>query len=173
MLLYLQMLSSDDDREKFEELYSKYRLLMFSIAKEILKNNEDSEDAVHQAFLSLVRYIDKIESVNSPETQSLVSIITKNKAIDIYRKRTKESCIDIEEAFMGKQIVLQEDNNLAQIILGLPPKMRDILLLHYDNGYSTLEISKMLNMKQNTVQKNITRAKRIINSQLNNLEKEV
>ena len=54
MIIYLQMIESDEDKSKFEQLYIMYKGLMFHVAMKILKNEFDAEDAVHQAFLSLI-----------------------------------------------------------------------------------------------------------------------
>ena len=53
MLLYLQTIESPKDKIKFEQIYLKYRRYMFQVASEILQNNQDAEDAVHNAFLSV------------------------------------------------------------------------------------------------------------------------
>lgn len=50
MLIYLQMIESEADKSKFEQLYLKYRSLMLRVAMRILHNEQDAEDAVHQAF---------------------------------------------------------------------------------------------------------------------------
>ena len=55
MIIYLQMIESDEDKSKFEQLYIMYKGLMFHVAMKILKNEFDAEDAVHQAFLSLIK----------------------------------------------------------------------------------------------------------------------
>ena len=50
MIIYLQMIDTPEDRSKFEQIYLEYRGLMFHVANEILHNEQDAEDAVHQAF---------------------------------------------------------------------------------------------------------------------------
>ena len=52
-MIYLSSLDTQEDRSKFEEIYQKYRSKMYGIAYSILGNNEDSEDAVHNAFVKL------------------------------------------------------------------------------------------------------------------------
>ena len=50
MFLYLAMIDSDADKSKFEILYSEYKNLMYYTANHILRNSNDAEDVVHQAF---------------------------------------------------------------------------------------------------------------------------
>ena len=87
MILYLQMIETDDDRVKFEKIYHLYRGLMFYVANRILQNEQDAEDAVHQAFLAIIIHLKKISEIDCPKTKSFVVIITENKAIDMIRER--------------------------------------------------------------------------------------
>ena len=48
------MIESPEDKMKFERLYHKYRDLMYNIAYSFLKDEHDAEDAVHQAFVSII-----------------------------------------------------------------------------------------------------------------------
>ena len=58
--IYLSLIDDDDDKDRFEELYKKYRIGMYKIAFSILHNNEDAEDAVHEAFLCIANKFQKI-----------------------------------------------------------------------------------------------------------------
>ncbi|MDD4296801.1 MAG: sigma factor [Ruminiclostridium sp.] len=48
------MIDSEGDKTKFEQIYLKYRELLFYVAIKILRNEHNAEDAVHQAFLSIL-----------------------------------------------------------------------------------------------------------------------
>lgn len=85
MLIDPQMIGTDEKRRKFTHLYETYHGLMFYAANQILHNSEDSEDAIHQAFLSIIENLDKIAKVNSPKTRAYVIIIAEHKAVDILR----------------------------------------------------------------------------------------
>lgn len=85
MIIYLQMIESDEDKSKFEQLYIMYKGLMFHVAMKILKNEFDAEDAVHQAFLSLIENLKKISDVKCPKTRAYIVIITERKAIALIK----------------------------------------------------------------------------------------
>ena len=89
MLIYLQMIESDREKDKFEQLYLKYRNLMYHSAFTILHNREDSEDSVHQAFVSIIENLDKIGDTNSAETRSFCVLCCRNKALDLYRRKNR------------------------------------------------------------------------------------
>ena len=166
MLIYLQMIETVEDRQKFTDLYETYRGLMFYVANQILHNAEDAEDAVHQAFLSIMENLDKISEVHSPKSRAYVIVIAENKAIDMIRARKHFADAGFDESVYGIEIPVPGDGGLADAMAKLPARYRGILLLRYDMGYSTKEIGKMLGMTEDTTRKVIWRAKEALRRQL-------
>ena len=76
---------------RFEELYITYRKLMFYVAKGILGNDQDAEDAVHDAFLAIAKNFDKISTDDRHKTKAFVVIVVENKAINIYHHKKRRS----------------------------------------------------------------------------------
>lgn len=91
MLIYLTMIEAEEDRHRFLSLYRRYKKLMLYIAHDILHDPHDAEDAVHEAFCCLAEMIEKIHEIDCPETRSLIVMITKSKAIDLYRKKRRRA----------------------------------------------------------------------------------
>ena len=79
MLIYMMMLETPEEKSLFEQIYLEYRGLMFHVAYEILHNEQDAEDAVHQAFVKIAENIKKIDTPVCPKTHSyVVTIVTPN-----------------------------------------------------------------------------------------------
>lgn len=170
MLIYMAMIDSPSDRDKFEKIYHKYRFLMLHVVKKILTNHQDAEDAVHQAFLSIIENIDKISAVECPETRSYIVIISERKAIDILRQNQRRNTVELNEDIVGLEIPFDEENSIAAAIAKLPAHYREVLLLRYDNGFTTKEIASILGITDSGVRKLIARAKKALQAAL---EKEV
>lgn len=162
MFVYLAMIDSPEDQSKFERVYHKYRYLMLHIAKQILRNHHDAEDAVHQAFISIIENIEKISDVDSPKTRSFVVIITERKAIDLLRSNSRRSTLELNEDIAGIEMPFDLDNPIAAAIAKLPAHYREVLLLRFDNGFTTKEIASMMNITDSGVRKLIARAKRAL-----------
>ncbi len=111
MLIYLQMMDSPEDRSKFERLYLEYRGLMFHVANEILHNEQDAEDAVHQSFLKVAENMEKIGDPISPRTQGYLVTIAENRAIDLYRRRKTRSTADLIEELPGIPAVCEGETS--------------------------------------------------------------
>ena len=146
--------------DKFEQIYTLYRGLMFYIARRILPGEADAEDAVHQAFVSIIENLKKISEVRCPRTRSYLVIITERKAIDILRSRSRLSPEAFEESTRGVELPLPGDGGLSDAMSRLPAAYREVLLLrYYYHGYTVREIAPMLGRKPGAVQKLLTRAK--------------
>ena len=161
MLVYLQMMDSDEDKSKFEQLYYRYRGLMFHVAMEKLQNVDDAEDAVSQAMLAIANNIHKISQVDCPKTKSFVVVITENKALDMIRQRRKVVPLEFDEQTPGVEIPLPGDSGLADAIAKLPARYREVVLLCAD-GYKPAEIAKLLNLSAGNVYKILQRARKAI-----------
>ncbi|MGM9889868.1 MAG: RNA polymerase sigma factor [Floccifex porci] len=159
MLIYLQMIDSPEKRTIFEELYIKYKNLMFYVANQILHNSSDSEDAVHQAFVKIAENIEKIQDVNCPKTKSLVVTIVENKAIDLYRKKQRTQRVELNEEIQGIPFEYNGSGGLAECILKLPVRYREMILLKYYHGYSTKEAAGILGITNANASKLDQRAK--------------
>lgn len=165
-MLYLQLLPSPSDKDKFEQLYTLYRGLMFYVARRILPGEADAEDAVHQAFVSIIENLKKISEVRCPKTRSYVVIITERKAIDILRSRSRLSPEAFEERTYGVELPLPGDGGLADAMSRLSAAYRQALLLRYYHGYTVREMAPMLGRKPGAVQKLLTRAKAALRKKL-------
>ena len=72
------------DRQTMAELYEVYEQKMFGIAKAILHNDWQAEDAVHEAFVRMVPYLSRCRDVYDRKTKVLIVRVIKSAAIDIY-----------------------------------------------------------------------------------------
>ena len=59
-----------------------------------------------------------------------------------------------------------EDNQILEALLALQPKYKEVLLLHYVEGYKCQEISGILKIKEATVKKRLERGRNILKKEL-------
>lgn len=168
---YLSLIDSDDDKNKFEQLYLTYRQDMYKIAYSILKNNADAEDAVHQAFLSIANNFEKILEIPRQEIKAYIVIIIRNTAINLYNenKRNAEHTVELNENDVSVDVNFLEQYEyelLINAIKELPQMYKDIIYLYYLEEFTTKEIAKMLNISVNTEWKRVERAKRLLKETL-------
>jgi len=168
MLTYLlSMVETPEDKSKVEELYYKYRSLMKYIALKILHNEDMSEDAVSDAFVSLIENLDKIDEVDSNDTKAFVYIVTRCISLNKYNKQKRQATEDIEK-FLNKKI---DDTDVFEDIFlndwfiqinNLPSIYKDILELKVYYEMTNKEIAKLLNISTALVRKRLERARNLL-----------
>ena len=146
MIVYLQIIETPEERSKFEQLYLEYKGLMFHVAFDILHNEKDAEDAVHQAFIKIAENIKKIDEPMCPKTHSYVVTIVENQSIDQYRKQQKRQTVELIDETHGISVQYDSASDLTKCILKLPARYREMILLRYHQGYTVREISKILGL---------------------------
>lgn len=148
MLVYLQLIDSPGEQSRFEKMYITYRKLMFHVAKGILGNDQDAEDAVHDAFLAIAKNFDKISTDDRHKTKAFVVIVVENKAIDLYRKKQRHPTSFYADELSGMTVEYEAGNDLSHIILKLSPRYRDFILLKYSQGYGNAELAELFGISQ-------------------------
>lgn len=160
MLIYLQMIESEEDRDKFAKLYTKYKNMMFRIAMDFFHNEADAEDAVHQTFLKIIANLDKIGQVDCRKTRSYIAVITEHTSIDLLRKQKRHEEVPLDslnDTLAAEETVVEDD--LVYLIDGLKPVYREVLYLRYFDEYEEKEIAKLLGLSYSNVRKIVERAK--------------
>ncbi len=162
---YLSLIDDRQDQQKFEKIYYKYRILMFSVAKEILGDNRLAEEAVQEAFIKIAKNVDQIEDITSHKTRNFTVIIAKNTSLDMLEKEKRHKGLisfeeikefDATEEFDLKTIDKKE---ILKIINKLCEEDRDIILMKYYYNYKEKEIAQMLGISYQASRKRIQRAR--------------
>lgn len=175
MLIYLNLLDSEEEISKFELIYSTYKKQMYYTANNILKDSHLAEDAVHNAFLRIINNLEKIEDINSHKTKGLIVIIVKNVSIDIYRKNKKERdntiFIDDLDDINGYDEINKNDiGDLEIAISKLPENYKQVFLLKFSHELTDNEISEILDIKPDNVRKRISRGREKLKNILKKME---
>ncbi len=166
--IYLAILGSDKEHDKFEAIYFKYRNLMFYAANNILNDQYLAEDAVHKAFLKILENFDNVGEISCHKTKSYVVTIVRNTAINMYNSRKRRPTVPLLYEEVSFSVDAEEINRnddideLVAAILELPIIYKDVLKLKYIQGFSNAEIAKMFDITEVAVRKRIERARRML-----------
>lgn len=166
MLVYLALIDGVKEKLRFGQLYYKYEKLMFYIAKRILNNEKDAEEAVQEAFLSIAKKFSKISSLDANKTRAYFVTVVERKAIDIYRANKKHDSAELEEAWLGDEPEYSGLSPLAVAISKLPREQRELIMLKYDCGFTSKEIAKMLDTSDGAVRQRLLKAKENLRKEL-------
>ena len=169
MIIYLSLLDSREDHNKFTKLYNTYRYTMMHTAYTILEDYSLAEDAVHDAFVRAAKNFHKIGDINSPQTRAFMVIIVRNVALTMAKQRGKTFLFEEETAIniiadntTDKDFENFDFDRIVAAVKELPPTYRDTLYLNVVEGYSIKEISEMLELGNEAVKKRIQRGKKML-----------
>lgn len=153
--------------EKLTQIYIKYRRLMLCAALDILKNRQDSEDAVQDAFIRVSENLDSVGEIDSPRTRSFVMVITRNICLNMLRRKRFESGADIDElnAVSDRSVEKQalSDFGVAELesaLKRLPPELRDILYLTVYEELSLKDAARLIGISYEAAKSRARRARK-------------
>ena len=129
-----------------------------------LKNRSDVEDVFQEVFLKYALHNNVWES-DDHERAWLIRVAINN-CKDILKSFYRRRITSLEETD-DKYLILQEPaRDVLEAVLHLPPKYRDVIYLHYYEGYKAVEIASILHKKENTVYSWLTRAREQLRREL-------
>ena len=162
LAVLLAALESDEDRQKFIEIYEQYHAQMERTAMRILKEQSDVEDAVQNAFMQMIRHFEKIFEIPCEELPFWIISIVKNEARIILRKTQRTVPLDDWDGFTKSIDDISEYTELVDLFTRLPETYRSVLEMKMLHGYSDKEISKRLGISETAVSSRATRGRAML-----------
>ena len=144
------------NKEKYlEMMIEKYSDMIYRLALTRTKTKENSEDVYQEVFLRLSRKMPVFESEEHEKAWLIKVTIncSKNLLNSAFLKHTTEMKEEI--SFETK-----ERHDIYYAVQELPLKYRTIIHLYYYEGYKINEISKILNISENTIKSRLARARK-------------
>lgn len=129
-----------------------------------LKKYEDVEDAFQEIFLKYVLH-KKIFESPAHEKAWLIRVAI-NVCKDMLRSPFRKRVCSIEDIGYEPFYVQNKESELLDCILSMPPNYRNVIYLFYYEGYSAVEIAKIMNKKENTIYTWLGRARKELKEQL-------
>jgi RNA polymerase sigma-70 factor (ECF subfamily) len=129
-----------------------------------LKNHADTEDIFQTVFLKYALYSGEFESAE--HEKAWLIRVTINASRDFLKSFYHSKTVPLELLADEAASVQPENSEVLSAVLSLPKKYRDAIYLHYYEGYSAVEIAKMLGKNENTVYSLLSRARGILKDKL-------
>ncbi|MDI9472718.1 MAG: RNA polymerase sigma factor [Tissierellia bacterium] len=115
-----------------------------------LKSEADTEDIFQEVFM---KYVFSSQVFESEEHEKAWFIrVSINACKDLLKSFFRKNTVGIEEAIEPFQKDMDDERReVLEAVLELPKKYRDIIYLHYYEGYAATEIAQLLNKNVNTI----------------------
>ncbi|MBX3134132.1 MAG: sigma-70 family RNA polymerase sigma factor [Gemmatimonadaceae bacterium] len=145
------------EQAAFSELVHRHQRRAYAVARAIVINHEDAEDAVQEAFLHAYRAIDRF--LPDQAFGAWLHRIVANAALDVTRRRKVRDADELPETVASPFRDPAEKGELRQRLLSaletLPERQRAVILLHDVEGYKHAEIGKMLDIPEGTARSDL------------------
>ena len=161
LVFYLQMLDTPEEKIRFEQIYLKYRGLMYHVADGILHDHQEAEDAVHNAFLRIIK---KSNFQNTPakDLAPQIVVIARNEAISLLRKKKDADPLEDWEGFAETAEEVSDYHALVDTFTRLPQTYRAAMEMKLLLGYSDGEIAAKLGLSKTAVSVRISRGRQLL-----------
>nr|WP_269846516.1 sigma-70 family RNA polymerase sigma factor [Paenibacillus roseus] len=157
---------SEDKKEILNELMTTYGKDVWNYAYSMIKKWEVADDITQEVFIKVYKNLFTFRSESSIKTWLLT--ITRNTVLDYrrsayFRKITlvdyftndSRSHVSAEQEFMQ----LETTSDLWQIVMELPVKNREAIILFAHHQLSLKEIAELLHVSEGTVKSRLHHAR--------------
>lgn len=147
--------------QEVEAAYHKYRDMLFRIAFVYMKNIYDTEDAIHDCFIRLFRH--KGTFASEENRKAWLIVVISNICKDKLRKsHRQDSSYEEMEAYLPGHDQSPHIDEMIGRIMRLPERLITPVYMHYYEGYSTADISKILGRKDSTIRNQLREARLLL-----------
>jgi RNA polymerase sigma-70 factor, ECF subfamily len=143
------------DKEQFCAYIKEYKFNMFRLAKSILQNDSDAEDATSEAILKAYDNLGNLRS--SASFKPWILKIVSNEAYLLAKRRKK--VIYLEDIEISEEQTSYQTGELWSFVNTLSEEFRAITVLYYYEDLSVRDIAKILNLPMGTVKSRLARAR--------------
>lgn len=150
----------------FEYLYDKYSAALYGIVLKIVNDADEASDVLQDAFVNISLKIDTYDAGKGTLFTWILNI-ARNKALDALRKKERKYKIQLDDQIVDRLESKGSNNNnsfhtdtigLREIVDKLKPDLREMIELHYFNGFTQQEITDLKGIPLGTVKTRIRSA---------------
>ena len=150
----------------WEELYNRYHDELTAFGIHMTGHRELAEDLVQETFVKALIHGGTVEELSPGQQRAWLYRVFKNLFFDRCRRTALE-----KEYEQGLQPEAAEDRGIqeienAMLLQSISPQDRAVFQLRYFDGYTSMEISQMLNLPPGTIRSRLSRCRRFLREKL-------
>lgn len=145
---------------EIKEMYERNIDTLYKISYTYFRGNLSLvEDVIQDIFLKVIDKNIRFDNVEHEKAWFIVAL--KNRCKNILKSKWNQ---EVELDFdVSKD---EQEDSIIEKVMNLPEKYKLPIYLFYYENYSCVEISKMLDIPENTIYSNISRGRKILKLEL-------
>lgn len=162
------------DRLSQKALVMRFSSTLLAVSRRYTSNEPSAQDVVQEGFVKILRAIESYKSTGSFEAWMKRIII--NTAINSTSRKRVNYEVNGDDKIFEIEVPAKAYSNLnaaelIKLINTLPQGYREVFNMAAIEGYTHVEIGKILNITPSTSRSQLTRARKMLQSKLIQLEK--
>ena len=160
--MYLAMLGSEEDRERFTLLYEAHEKRLYAVALKVLRDPTRAEDAAQQTWLQVLRNWERINALDWDSAAKYLVVAARNAALDMLKKGA------VEHLHAGGLGPARPGGRPGGVPAAggadplLPEAYHRVLELKFVEEETNQEIARRLGLKESTVSTKVQRGRRLL-----------
>ncbi len=150
--------------QEVNDAVEKYADMVKRICFYHLKNTADTEDVFQNVFL---RYMLRdTPFIDGEHEKAWLIRVTLNACQDQLRSLFRHRTVPLEKVAEIAAEAPEDHRDVLEAVLSLPGKYKDVIYLHYYEGYTASEIGAILGKKENTIYSLLFRGRNMLKEKL-------
>ena len=162
LTMYLAMLGSEEDRERFTLLYEAHEKRLYAVALKVLRDPTRAEDAAQQTWLQVLRNWERINALDWDSAAKYLVVAARNAAQNKKKKERWNTSMPEDWDPPAPEDGQGEYQRLVELIRSLPEAYRRVLELKFVEEETNQEIARRLGLKESTVSTKVQRGRRLL-----------
>jgi len=155
--------------QNIEELFERYADTIYRVCRTYLGSAADSEDAVQEVFVRLMRNSPDFTSESDERGWLIVTACNYCKSVLRWKKRHPLTGSDVLTEPARED---EYPSELLELIMSLPDHCKQVVYMHCCEGYSLTDIARLSGLKPSTVRVRWLHARRRLRELLGGMEDE-
>ena len=175
LTFYLLFVYDEKDEPQFIRLYKRYNPILLKTSYNILKNQQDAEDAVQESWIAIAQNMHVLRNLEEEKIEIYIFKTVKSKSINIYHKNEKKEYdfdlnvlkdLPADTDVQSEYEVREEWRAVLSCLNGMNHCYRDVLTLYFLYSMKPGEIAKALGRPLQTVKSQLQRGKHLLKEAL-------
>ena len=163
--------SYKSEKERFMRLLGPHIEIMYRMAYLWTRSQQDAEDLVQDVLIRLANRVEEMLAIE--QLRPWLLKVLYNRFVDLYRRNRTSPIVELTSnsdavaedplqraaAEGNEEDRLHLQQALTAALESLDDDQRDVVMLHFVEGYTALEIAEMLDVNVGTVKSRLQRAK--------------
>lgn len=143
-----------------EQIFRQHAQTVYRVCYSFMGNAADAEDATQATFMKLIAHPRSFES--EQHEKAWLIVCASNLCKDILKSAGRTRVTGLPEREPADPSQHDPIDATLDAVLRLPAKYKDVVYLHYYEGYKTDEIARMLGEKPSTVRNRLRDARGLL-----------